>query len=126
MGPEFKSITSYLSVLVVNCPREKTYDVFLTKHEGGAPKLKEKGVNVIIVKESNEARFPGALIVLTKDSKNGNEVYRATRYWSEVDTQTGQKRIQTEHVIDQMEGPFEDLFVFDGYAVMLKEGGKLI
>ena len=95
-------------------------------HEGGAPKLKEKGANVIIVKESNEARFPGALIVLTKNSKNRSEGYRATRYWSEIDALTGQKRIQTEHVIEQMEGPFEDLFVFDGYAVMLKEGGKLI
>ena len=48
------------------------------------------------------------------------------RYWSEIDQQTGDKRILTKDVIDLVEGPFEDLLVFDGYAVLLKEGGKLI
>ena len=91
-----------LFVLVVSCPKKKTYDVFLTEffanstlseiknevNENGDQvirRITETDATVVSVKRSNEALFPGALIVLSKEkSENGFEIYRVTRYWQEV------------------------------------------
>ena len=83
-------------------------------------------MTVLMVKRSNEALFPGALIVMTKEKvENGIQVYRVTRYWQEI-YKTSVNWIQTEHMFDLLMGPYEDLFVFDKYSIVLKEGGKII
>ena len=70
-------------MLVVNCPKKKTYDVFLTEffanstlsqiedgvNENGDQvirRIAETDATVVLVKKSNEALFPGALIVMSK------------------------------------------------------------
>ena len=72
-----------LFVLVVSCPKKKTYDVLLTEffanstlseiedgvNENGDQvirRITETDTTVVKVKRSNEALFPGALIVMSK------------------------------------------------------------
>ena len=81
---------------------------------------------MVLVKKSNEALFPNALIILTKTKdENRNEVYRVTRYWQEQH-QTSVNWIQTEHMFDLLLGPYQDIFVFDKYAIVLKNESKII
>ena len=98
----FLNVYTRLFVLVVSCPKKKTYDVLLTEffanstlseikdgvNENGDQvirRITETDTTVVKVKRSNEALFPGALIVMSKEtSENGYEEYRVTRYWQEI------------------------------------------
>ena len=80
-----------------------------------------------MVKQSNELLYPGALIVMTRDSSGdeNNAIYKVFRYWQEVH-KTSVDWIQQKHIFSLKTGPYEDLFVFDEFAIVLKNEGKLI
>ena len=49
-------------------------------------RITENNVKVVMVKQSNELLYPGALIVMTRDSSGdeNNAIYKVFRYWQEV------------------------------------------
>ena len=90
--------------IVVNCPKQDTYDVILTEAltkgtgkiseiendindqgEQVIRRITEINVKVVMVKQSNELKFPGALFVLTRESSEGSKtIYKVYRYWQDL------------------------------------------
>ena len=132
--------------LVINCPLQGTYDVVLSEMmfnttigeivngekeltNSQVPKETKSGlirrltfskVKVVNVKKSNEIEFlyANSVIVVSKNEKKGaltNQV-TVTRYWQSVYSGF----IESEHLFDLLNGPYDDIFVFDHYAVVIK------
>lgn len=135
-------------VLVINCPREDTYEVFLTnlmqnttlsaitneiigkddKDFTDDPDLDftrrilVEDIKVAFVKKTNEvgdATLKDGLIVVAKNETSGagSNQYSVTRYWQNIYTNW----IESEHLFDLVNGPYDDIFVFDNYAIVIKD-----
>ena len=80
-----------------------------------------EGVSVSLVTKSyewQEPLFRDALIVVSKvDSDAGPPVYSVWRYWQNIYTNW----IESELLFATLNGPYDDIFVFDKYAVVVKD-----
>lgn len=77
-----------------------------------------KDIVVVAVKKSNELEtlYKDALIVVAKGTGQG-QTYTVTRYWKNRFTNW----VESEHLFDLLDGPYDDLFVFDSHAIALKD-----
>ena len=73
--------------------------------------------------ERNEPLYKDALIVVSKNDTTGAGAnqYSVTRYWQNIFTNW----IESEHLFDVTDGPYDDFFVFDDYAITIKDQNKL-
>lgn len=83
-------------------------------------KIQVDNVNVAMVRPSHEQFEPlyrDSLIVVTQNkTAESSGQYSVTRYWKNIYTHW----IETEYLFDVQNGPYDDIFVFDDYAVVLK------
>ena len=84
-------------------------------------RISVSNVKVEFVKASNEREnklYKNSLIVVSKNETSGAGANQltVTRYWQNVFTNW----IESEHLFDLQGGPYDDIFVFDHYAIVLK------
>ena len=67
--------------------------------------------------ERSEPLYKDALIVVSKNVTTGagSNQYSVTRYWQNIYTNW----IESEHLFDVTNGPYDDFFVFDDYAITI-------
>ena len=67
--------------------------------------------------EYAEPLFHNALIVVSKNETSGagNSQYSVTRYWQS----TYKNWIESEYLFDLPIGPYNDVFIFDKYAIVM-------
>ena len=135
---------------VINCPRDNSYEVILSEmmanttiskiqneYKGAidefAPDDDQKdhirratvtAVDVAFVKRTNEvsdAIKSLGLVVVSRAEKSKAEQYSVTRYWQ--DLYSGW--LQKEYLFDVTNGPYDDFFLFDGYAIVMKDKNKI-
>lgn len=75
-----------------------------------------------MIKQTNEISDPNykdALIVVTKNTTTGanDNQFTVTRYWQNIFSNS----IKSEHLFDLVSGPYDNIFVFDDYAIVLKD-----
>ena len=85
-------------------------------------RLTFENVKVEFIKKSNEVEnklHRRGLIVVTKNetANAGPNQLSVTRYWQNVYTNW----IESEYLFDVQNGPYDDIFVFDKYAVVIKD-----
>jgi len=78
-------------------------------------------VKVEFIKKSNEREnklYQNSLIVVSKNETSGAGANQltVTRYWQNIYTNW----IESEHIFDLQGGPYDDIYVFDHYAIVLK------
>ena len=79
-------------------------------------------IKVVFVKKTNELDNideRDGLIVVAKNETSGagSNQYSVTRYWQNFQTNW----IETEYLFDLVNGPYDDIFVFDNYAIVIKD-----
>lgn len=87
---------------------------------------RESVTNVIVkfIKKTNEVSNKIeslGLIVVSKSETATIEQYSVTRYWQNLYTSW----LEKEYLFDIMGGPYEDFFLFDDYAIVLKNKNKI-
>ena len=87
---------------------------------------RESVSNVIVrhIKKSNEAKNPLhslGLIVVAKKEDATIEQYSVTRYWQNLYTTW----LESEYLFDVIGGPYDDFYLFDDYAIVLKDKNKI-
>ena len=140
------------SSIVINCPREDRYTVILTEMMANTTftnivneikgaqdsvvtddaskdyirRIEVTNVKVAFVKFSNERADPlyeTSVIVVSlneaSDAVSGQ--YTVTRYWQNIYTNW----IESELIFELVKGPYDDVFVFDKYAITIKDKNKV-
>ena len=135
------------TVTAINCPREDKLDIYLTEMMANTTlsditneikgsddtvvttdsekdyirHISMSAVQVAAVKMSNEVSDPlykNSMIVMIKNETAGATAnqYSVIRYWQNIYTNW----IEKQHLFDIKDGPYDDIFVFDKYAVVMK------
>ena len=83
-------------------------------------------VEVAFVKFSNERADPvysTSVIVVSKSQTSGalSTQYSVTRYWQNLFTNW----IESELIFEAVNGPYDEFFVFDKYAITVKDKNKV-
>ena len=82
-------------------------------------RISVSNVKVSNVKASNEVSDlleRNALIVVTKNSTGTANQYSFRRYWQNLTTNW----IENEYLFDSQNGPYDDIFVFNNYTIVVK------
>ena len=137
---------------MINCPREDKFDVLLTEMMAnttiseiineaiGRPddlfpgdkdidatrRISVDNVRVSFVKRTNEQeRFykDSVIVVYKNETENAyDNQYSVMRFWQNSFTLW----IESEHLFDIQNGPYDDIFVFDNYAVVVDKAKKIV
>lgn len=67
--------------------------------------------------EYNDRVHSLGLIVVAKAEDATTEQYSVTRYWQNLYTNW----LESEYLFDILGGPYDDFFLFDDYAIVLKD-----
>mmetsp|Transcript_8137 Transcript_8137/g.9772 ORF Transcript_8137/g.9772 Transcript_8137/m.9772 type:complete len:125 (+) Transcript_8137:189-563(+) len=95
----------------------------ITNTDENIRKIIVRDVKVTHVRRSLEKYDPmywDSMIIVTKNETAGasrGKQYSVTRYWRNPFT----KSIEGEYLFDMLKGPYRDVFVFDDYAIVLKQ-----
>ena len=83
-------------------------------------------VEVAFVKRSNEREkfFKDSIIVVAKNEtvRAREQQYSVMRYWQN----TFSNWVESEHLFDLSNGPYDDVFIFDKYAIVVDSNKQLV
>ena len=78
------------------------------------------------VKRTNEREkfFKDGVIVVTKNetAKARDQQFSVMRYWQNTFTDW----LESEHLFDLSNGPYDDVFIFDKYAIVVDSVKKIV
>ena len=89
-------------------------------------RISVENVKVVFVKRSNEFEqlFRDSIIVIAKNEtdKAFDAQYSVTRYWKN----TFSGNLEGKHLFDLSNGPYDDVFVFDFYAIVVDSSKQVV
>ncbi len=147
VSASFLYLLDIFFLTVINCPREDKFDVILSVMMANTTipdiqneikgsddtvvtsdtekdyirRLSFTDVKVEFIKKSNEVANKlhrrGLIVVTRNETANaGPNQLTVTRYWQNVYTNW----VESEFLFDVQGGPYDDIFVFDHFAVVIK------